>query len=158
MWIILIGSVGFAVCYVEGGLPDAVSFGGVALVFWGWDIIVIGAIFSVLSLVFSAWPGKRAFWLAVTQMAVITTVPGVIVTAVQTAQIFPNPAPAATQLGNYLLLHNWPEIVSYDLVLAGVTAWIALLHFPRIRGWRLLVFWTVTVVVCTAIEIVIPVR
>ncbi|MDA8344786.1 MAG: hypothetical protein M0Z66_04805 [Thermaerobacter sp.] len=132
--------------------------GGTELVLWGWEILVIAVIFAALSLGLSAWPGKRAFWLGVTVMTVLTDVPASISTAVHLAQFFPHPAPASTLVGNYLLVHNWPELTAYDLLVLGVTAWVGLLYFPRLRGWRLAVFWTVTVVWCTALGFLFPVH
>lgn len=159
LWLVLLASAGFGVwSYAEGGLPFAVTFGGAELIFCGWQFMLIAVIFVTLLLALSAWPGKRALWLGVAVMTVFTSIPASVVTAIHLAQGFPHASPVITWLSDYLLMHNWPELVAYDLAVLAVSAWVALLYFPRLRGWRLAVYWTATVVVFTMFEFLFPVQ
>ncbi|MDA8346284.1 MAG: hypothetical protein M0Z66_12495 [Thermaerobacter sp.] len=147
LWFVLLASAGFAAwSYWEGGVPAAGTFALTELISWVLGVVKLAVIFAILSLALSAWPGRRSFWLGTTVTSVLTAVPASIYSAATTVY-YHNIAVSRTGsfVTRYLVFHNWPQNTAYLLLLCAVTAWVALLYFPKVRGWRFVVFWVVTV-------------
>ncbi|MDA8345407.1 MAG: hypothetical protein M0Z66_07975 [Thermaerobacter sp.] len=145
LWIVLLATAGFAAwVYAEGGLLTALVFVATELIVWIWGIFKVGMIFAVLSLGLSAWPGARSLWLGTTVVSVLVSVPWSIYSADATVYSLPHPA-LRSAFWEYLLVHNWPEVIAFALVVLVVTTWVTRLYFPKLRGWYFAIFWTVTV-------------
>ncbi len=148
LWFVLLAATGFtAWSVVEGGWITAVSYALMVLVIWARGFVQNAVVFGILSLVLSAWPGRRSYWLGSTVLSVLTATPVNFYDGATTT--FDNIAasPSFSPFTQFLLLHSWLEFAAYVLLLLAVTAWVTLLYFPKLRSWRFVVFWAVTVTI-----------
>lgn len=148
IWVALLVMAWLCVwSYIDGGTSAALSFTMTVLIFVFRSLVKTAVVFAVLSLVFSAWPGQRSFWLGTAVTSFIPAVPVFVYTSPMVSFKYLVTHSTLSSITWFLNANYWLEPATYVALLLVVTAWIAPRYFPKVDGWRLVVFLAVTVAV-----------
>ena len=108
---------------------------------------VLAAYLALLLLALRAFPGRAAFWKSVAMLACLLAVPEILVSADGNWHSWARVGFSHHGILDTVITTNaMPIAILYDVLLAAGALFMAWRYYPAVRGWRLLLYWVLTVV------------